>query len=210
MHFFGQNCLPAMINREISIPEFLFGERVSLWRPELGSGAALFDAVSESLKELRQYPSSQPWALTNPSVSASEEFCRRAATGHTNRTDLPYFIYRAVGGDLRGRLVGCCGLHRPNWQVPSFEIGYWCRASEMRKGFATDAARILLHLALNTFNAQRVVITTDHCNVPSRKVAERIGMQLEGVLRNFWREPGGKLRDACIYSAIPATNSPPL
>jgi len=179
------------------------GDRVTLYRPRVGDGQAVFEAVVESLKALREFPSSQPWALRDPSVAASEHFCEIGIKGHMGGTDFPFLIFREIEGTSRSRLIGCCGLHRPKWDVPSFEIGYWCRASEMRQGYATEAAQTLLTFAMSVLGAQRVVITTDAMNHPSRKIAERIGMKRDGVLRNYWREQDGTLRNAIVYSAVP-------
>ena len=185
------------------VPECIESDCLALWRPRVGDGAAVFEAVVETLTQLREFPSSQPWALSEPSVTVSEQFCLHAERDHLEGKDFPFLMFQRTAGRARSQLIGCCGLHRPKWNVPSFEIGYWCRASAMRRGFATEAAGALLQFAMRELQAQRVVITTDADNLPSRNVAERIGMQLEGMLRNYWREPGGALRSACVYSAVP-------
>jgi RimJ/RimL family protein N-acetyltransferase len=58
--------------------------------------------------------------------------------------------------------------------------------------------------ALDRLGAQRVELVAEDQNVASRKVAERCGFALEGVLRNVVRGPDGRLRNTCIYARLPA------
>lgn len=101
-----------------------------------------------------------------------------------------------------GQLVLATGLHRMNRTVPKFEMGFWCRGSRQGEGLVGEAARALLSLAWNTLHARRVEAFCDAANLPSRRVCERIGMTLEGVMRNERVTPTGELRDTCVYAAI--------
>jgi len=62
---------------------------------------------------------------------------------------------------------------------------------------AVDAA------AVAEFNANRISIHCDPRNERSKRVAERLGYQLEGRLRNKARTPDGGLRDTLVYSLVP-------
>jgi RimJ/RimL family protein N-acetyltransferase len=61
--------------------------------------------------------------------------------------------------------------------------------------------------AFDQLGAQRVELVVDDRNIASRKVAERCGFVLEGVLRNVLRDPEGILRNTCIYARLPTANS---
>jgi RimJ/RimL family protein N-acetyltransferase len=49
-----------------------------------------------------------------------------------------------------------------------------------------------------------VELVTDELNTGSRRVAERCGFRLEGLLRNVMLSPDGKLRNSCVYAKLPA------
>ncbi len=103
-------------------------------------------------------------------------------------------------------LVGSSGLHRIDWDVPKFEIGYWCRTRFTGRGYVTEAVRGITAFAFGTLGARRVEIRCDSRNLPSARVAERAGFQLEGELRNSEVGTNGELRSTLVYSMIPDEN----
>lgn len=76
--------------------------------PAAGDGRAVYEAVADSLVALRKVVAVVPWAAEEPSVAASEVFCRNACAAHHARKDFPFLLLEKE----RGQLVGLCGLHR--------------------------------------------------------------------------------------------------
>ena len=101
-----------------------------------------------------------------------------------------------------GEFIGGTGLHRFDWSVPRFEIGYWVRTRYAHKGYITEVVNGLTRLAFETLLAERVEIRMDDRNAASWRVAERAHFQLEGILRNHTRDVQGALRDTRVYSMI--------
>ena len=164
--------------------------------PRAGDGALLFEAVSEAIPELRRFLAFLPWVASEQSVEASEIYCRTAQSNFIARRDMVYLVFeRSTSG-----LVGCAGLHRPDWAVPKFSVGYWCRPSQSGKGLVSESVTALVGLAFERLAAVRIDLVTDEENMNSRKVAERCGFLLEGVMHNENRAPDGSLRNACIYA----------
>ena len=95
-------------------------------------------------------------------------------------------------------------MHRTDWRVPKTEVGYWIRTSAAGNGYVTEGVHALVACAFEHLGAQRVGLVTGEENIPSRKVAQRCGFELEGVLRSVQRGPDGGLRNACIYARLPA------
>jgi hypothetical protein len=186
----------------IPVPESLDTERLRITVPRPGDGQILFDAITETLEDLRRFPASLPWAQSAPSVQSSEAYCRSSYANFIARKDLPYLLLDRSSGTL----VGCCGLHLMNWAVPKFEIGFWCRSSMQAKGFITEAVRGLTSMAFDQLDAQRVEIFTDDANTRSWRVCERAGFSLEGTLRNERRAPDGSLRHTRVYARLAVLN----
>lgn len=185
----------------IDIPETIPCDRVVLRCPKPGDGVLLYEAVAESIAALRKYIASVPWAAAEPSVESSEIYCRTAYSNFIARKDMPYLI---IERDSLA-LVGCVGLHRPNWETPKFEVGYWCRTAMSGRGYVTEAVQALARFAEAHLSAARVELLTDAENLKSRAVAERAGFKLEGLLRNERRAADGSLRSTCIYARTAST-----
>ena len=183
----------------IDVPERLLTPRLVLRCPRPGDGPAVNEAVTVSLDELRPW---MPWAQAAPTLDESEANVRGAQAKFLLRSDLVYAIWEHDGRGIETRLVGGTGLHRIDWAVPRFEIGYWRRSGEQGRGLVTEAVQALSRMAFEVLLAQRVEIRMDDINVASWKVAERAGFTLEGVLRRDTVAVDGRVRDTRVYSRV--------
>ena len=182
----------------LDLPAFIETERLRLRPPQPGDGPVLFEAIEESLAELRAFLAWLPWVAAEPSVALSESWCRNSHANFLARKDLPFLIFEK-STEL---LVGASGLHRPVWETPKVEVGYWVRTSRRGNGMIAEAVSALTQYAFNYLGAVRVELVTDEANARARKVAERCEFLLEGTLRNERRAPDKKLRNTCIYARL--------
>lgn len=151
-----------------------------------------------------------PWAGAMPSVDESEAHCRRQQARFILREDfvLLMFVRGADGGE--GELVGGAGLHRIDWTLRKFEIGYWRKTGCERRGYVTEAVRALARLAFDSLAARRVEIRMDDNNAASWRVAERAGFTLEALLRFDSATPAGEPRSTRIYARVRGAEEPIL
>lgn len=183
------------------VPERVETERLILRMPCRADAAALNHAVCESLEDLRVC---MPWAQTLPSLAQSDADCRRMEARFLLREDLTFFMFERRSDGSEGAFTGGCGLHRIDWQVRRFELGYWCRSSRTRQGFVTEAARALCRVAFDQLQARRVEVRMDDLNERSWQVAERAGFVFEGLLRRDSLNPRGEPRDTRVYALAAA------
>ena len=183
----------------IDLPEQIETERLILRPPRVGEGAMINAAIRESLAELSPW---MPWATPAPTVEQTEANVRQAIAQTTARQDIRIHLH--LKGD--GTFIGGSGFHRIDWSVPKVEIGYWVRTRCAGKGYVTEAVVAMTRFAIDILKVNRVEIRTDERNLRSRRVAERAGFALEGILRNEARE-GGEVRNTAIYAVVPATLS---
>lgn len=177
-------------------PESFGTERLLIRGPMPGDGPELFAAVTESFEELRPW---MPWVHKHKTVEDSEESARKGWVEFLERSDLRMHLF-LKGTDT---LVGSSGLHRIDWEVPRFEIGYWCRTRFTGRGYTTEAVRGISAFAFEELGAKRVEIKCDPHNRRSAKVAERAGFRLEGELRNAERATDGSPRNTLVFALIP-------
>ena len=189
----------------IDVPERLETGRFILRCPQPGDGAAINAAVCDTMDELRPW---MPWAQAAPLLDESEAYCRRNQARFRLREDLAFFIFEREPDGREGVLVGAAGLHRIDWAVRRFEIGYWRRAGLQGHGIVTEAVRALSRMAFDCLDARRVEIRMDDNNRPSAKVAERAGFTFEGLLRQDTLNPRGEPRDSRVYARVRGVEEP--
>jgi len=168
-----------------------------LLRPFVPADAdQVFAAVDESRAHLRPW---MAWVDGHVSVDDSRNWCTRCAANWLLRAELTVGVFAAAGG----RYLGCVSLHDPDWDQRVFRIGYWRRASAIGQGYATEAVRVLVDLAVGPLAARRVELRCDARNGPSRRVAQRVGFVLEGQLRNAFLAPDGQPADELVFALTP-------
>jgi len=188
--------MPSPVLRDL--PLQFETERLLIRCPRAGDGRIVHDAVVESLPALREFPASLPWAMAEPSVEASERFCREGQASYLLRTTLPMLLF-LKGTDI---LVGSSGLHGLDWSVPKCEIGYWGRSSFTGQGYMTEAVDGITVLAFTLLGVRRIQALPDAENVRSCLVCERAGYLLEGTLRHERAAPDGTMRDTRVYALV--------
>jgi ribosomal-protein-serine acetyltransferase len=180
----------------IDLPSELRGSRVLL-RPYHGKDAEqVFAAIDESRDHLRSWVT---WVDNNRTVDDVRDYCIRSQASWLLRTELALGIFDSVNE----RYLGGTGLHDPDWELRTFEIGYWLRVTATGHGYATESTRLLADFAVSCLQARRVTLRCDARNDPSRHVAERAGFALEGRLRKVSMAPDGTVRDDLVYAIVP-------
>lgn len=180
----------------IDFPSEFETERLHIRMPMPGDGKVVYDSKEASKNELLPW---MPWAHLEDNVENSEIRIREAHIKFLAREDLRLLVF----DKNTGVLIANSGLHRIDWEVRKFEIGYWIDSRYSGKGYMTEAAAGIANFAFNELQANRVEIRCDVKNVKSRAVAERIGFELEGILRKDSLDVYGKeLRDTCVYAKL--------
>jgi RimJ/RimL family protein N-acetyltransferase len=177
----------------LEVPYSFETERLLIRGPLPGDGKAIHKAVIESEEELRPW---MPWAMEIMDQSSYEILVRKGQMRYLAREDFWLFIFLKESNTL----IGTGGLHRIDWSVPRFEIGYWVRTSYSGHGYITEAVNGITDLAFNLLGAKRVEIHCDKLNERSAAVARRAGFEHEATLHNHRRDHLSKtLRDTLIF-----------
>jgi ribosomal-protein-serine acetyltransferase len=108
-------------------------------------------------------------------------------------------VRRAIVND--GAIVGDVGLDVDR-ENNSGAIGYWLDAEHRRRGVMSAAVSALVSYGFTSLALRRVEIRTDVLNRPSRAIAERLGFELEGVLRQSYRVSEQHYSDDAVYAIL--------
>jgi [ribosomal protein S5]-alanine N-acetyltransferase len=136
---------------------------------------ALFVVLSDA-ETMRFYP--LPYDRTGVEAWITRNLNRCAKDGH----GLWALILKETG-----ELIGDCGLTIQEVDgTNQVEIGYHLRRDHWGKGLATEAACACRDFAFARLSVNHVISLIRPENAPSRRVAERVGMQLWKEI--MWRD----------------------
>ncbi|CAM5789601.1 MULTISPECIES: GNAT family N-acetyltransferase [Brevibacillus] len=180
----------------LDFPSEFCTDRLLIRMPKPGDGKAVFQAITASLEELKPV---MPFAHHEQTEQDVEISIRKSHLDFLKREDLRLLVFHKESGDF----IASSGLHRINWAIPKFEIGYWIDTRFSGNGYMTEAVQGITAFAFEELKARRVEIRCDPQNVKSRAIPERLGFVLEGILRNDLLSVDGKeLRDTCVFAKV--------
>jgi RimJ/RimL family protein N-acetyltransferase len=107
----------------------------------------------------------------------------------------------AVVARETGRIVGGASIHLDPNRPRSGEMGYVYHPDVWGRGYATEAANMLLAFGFGELKLHRIYATCDPENRASARVMEKIGMTYEGRLRHHLVQKG-RWRDSLLYAIL--------
>ncbi len=136
------------------------------------------------------------WCTWVPAPEAMAAEIERRLAFQAAGSWLPFTVF-----DPSGCIVGMTSYMNIDAVHRRLEIGStWYAQSAQRSALNTQCKRLLLGHAFDTLACIAVELRTHRLNQPSRRAIERLGAQLDGVLRHHIRMNDGTLRDTAIYS----------
>ena len=140
-----------------------------------GDAEALFRVVDGNRAHLREW---LPWLDANTTSNDSLAFIQATLRQEAANQGFTCAI------EFRGRIVGVAGYHPIRWNNKSVEIGYWLAREAVGHGIMTKCCRVLVSHAFAGYGLNRVQIPAAVGNRRSRAIPERLGFQLEGIIRD--------------------------
>ncbi len=178
------------------IPTEFESKRLVMSAAEIEDALDVWNAVCQSHDRLVKWV---PFARTMPTLEETTESLRKAKADFVMRKDLRFHLAEKESG----LFIGCIGLHRIDWKIPKFEIGFWLDTKFEGVGYMSEAISRVTKLAFEDLGARRVEIRCDEENVKSRAIAERLSFSLEGILQQDALDfEDNSLRNTCIYAKI--------
>lgn len=169
-------------------------------RPYLLADAAdVFAAVKESTAELAPW---MPWCHPGYSIDDSRSWLQLQTVAFERGDAYEFAITSADGSYLGG-----CGLNQIDRANNRANLGYWVRTTAARRGVATSAVLALRDWGFEKTTLIRLEIVVAVGNAASRRVAEKSGAVLEGVLRDRL-VLHGSAHDAVMFSLTRSASAP--
>lgn len=99
------------------------------------------------------------------------------------------------------RIIGTVTLYGIDHPQARAEVGFALARAHWGRRYGREALTALLDHAFGTLALRRIEADVDPRNLPSCRLAERLGFQREGLLRNRWRV-GGEFADSVLYGLL--------
>ena len=145
----------------------------------------------------------QLWYTAIPTPEGMAAEIQRRLDLQAKQSMLPFTVF-----DAGQRIVGMTTFMNIDNANRRVEIGStWYGNSVQRSPLNTECKLMLLTHAFETLDCIAVEFRTHRFNSASRRAIERLGAQLDGILRAHMRASNGTLRDTAVYS-ITATEWP--
>jgi N-acetyltransferase len=155
--------------------------------------AAHHDALCEAARDGELW---RLWYTAVPSPEGMAAEIERRLQLQAAGSMLPFTVF-----DAAGRVVGMTTYMNIDAKNRRVEIGStWTARSAQRSALNTQCKRLLLAHAFDTLDCIAVEFRTHRLNTQSRRAIERLGAQLDGILRAHALSSDGTVRDTAVYS----------
>jgi N-acetyltransferase len=143
------------------------------------------------------------WKLWYTSVPEPQHMAaeiERRLSLQAKESMLPFTVF-----DADGRIAGMTSYMNVDAANRHVEIGStWYAQRVQRTPLNTECKLMLLTQAFEGLSCIAVEFRTHRLNTQSRRAIERLGAQLDGMLRSHQISPNGSHRDTAVYSIIAA------
>ncbi len=153
---------------------FQLDESVTLAPLQAHQAGELFELTLENKAHLRAW---LPWLDFVSKPEDSLDFIQDTERGALEGSSLHLGIFQ------QGRLQGLVSFNKVDKANRIASIGYWLSQSALGQGLVTRAAGLLIRHGFTQIGLNRIELRCATGNEGSNSVALRLGMSLEGTLR---------------------------
>ena len=155
----------------------------------------LFRAVRDSKAELSEF---LPWAALPYTRAHAARFVKESIHSWKETRAYDFAIRRP---QTPGHHVGNVSVWHLSRSSHNGEIGYWIRTVETGLGIGTEVARAALKIGFEELGMHRIVLRIAIGNLPSERIARKLGFVMEGILREEIKV-GNRWLDHSVWSLL--------
>jgi|TARA_B110000914_G_C15476376_1_gene453328 ribosomal-protein-serine acetyltransferase len=157
-------------------PTIIVDDNLSIIVPTPEDASDLFSLVDRNRQYLRNW---LPWLDYNMSVSDELEFIELSRKNRLQGSSGVWLIK-----ENNNLIVGTISINWVDWDNKSCGLGYWISQDKTGNGIVTRCCESMIDNLISNNRIHRFVIEAGVNNLASRKVAEKLGMRLEGTIKD--------------------------
>jgi RimJ/RimL family protein N-acetyltransferase len=161
--------------------------RLLMRPPEMSDAEAIFERYAQD-EQVTKYVVWSP----HPTIETTREFILRCIRAWEDGSAFPWVILHKSDD----RLIGMVEIRIEGYKV---DLGYIIARPEWGNGYATEAVQSIVSWAIEQPSIFRVWALCDVDNIASARVLEKVGMDQEGVLRQFIIHPNVSKEPRDVY-----------
>lgn len=180
-----------------ALPERLDTPRLFL-RPYRSEDAPWYYAMAQCNREhLARHESGNSIFSIHCEADAARVLCDFAAQWQERRAFVLGVFLRETD-EFAGQIY----LGVTHAALPAINLGFFADCAHVNQGYLTEAAQRALRFAFEDLGAHRVGLWCDDTNTPSRRIAERCGLLLEGHAREDKRHPDDTITGSLCFGLL--------
>ena len=156
-------------------PIIFVDDNLSIVAPTSEDASELFALVDDNRQYLRKW---LPWLDSNVSVNDELDFIEISRKDRLQGSSGVWLIKE------NNILIGSISINWIDWDNKSCGLGYWLSEDKTGNGIVTRCCHSMIEDLISNNKIHRFVIEVAINNYSSRKVAESLGMRLEGIIKD--------------------------
>lgn len=110
----------------------------------------------------------------------------------------PFFVL----DESTDKIIGFIDAKNVEWYLPKTEIGCYIDHDYEGQGVSSKALKLVIAHLFNVHQFVKIYLRTHDSNLGARKLAEKCGFQLEGMIRKDYQTTAGEYVDLCYYGLL--------
>lgn len=112
-----------------------------------------------------------------------------------------YYPFAVI--DTRSKnMLGFVDVKNIDWNIPKAELGAFMDARHEGQGIASRALAAITRYCFDELAMDKLLIRTHESNTGARRVIEKNGYELEGIVRKDYKTTAGEVVDLMYYGNI--------
>jgi ribosomal-protein-serine acetyltransferase len=157
---------------------------------------AYFKLVDANRERIARY-----FPLTSQSTSDLNSTIQ-LVTERMVRAEKKEFITYIIVDNETQALIGSIFIKDMNWHVGKGELAFFINKEHEGKGLISKTVALVVNECFNYWKLNKVYMRIAEENISSRRVAEKNGFTVEGVLKEDFKTNKGELIDVVYYGLL--------